>query len=118
MFQQDDASNIEIYAKILQDGASRGYLLTMFANINLGLFIFNYLLNSSQKEILIQWHQRSLIQKEMDVILSKLEEAVISTNEDNKISLTNQRGNKIINMIKSHEIKKQIDRNKKNVYGL
>ena len=49
----------------------------------------------------------------MDVILSKLEEAVISKNEDNQISLTNQRGNKIIKMITSHEIKKLIDKNKK-----
>ena len=90
----------------------------MLINILLGLFIIQYLLNSSQKEILLQWHQKSLIQKEMDVILSKLEEAVISKNEDNQISLTNQRGDKIIKMITTHELKKLIDRNKKDIFGL
>jgi len=89
----------------------------MLINILLGLFIIQYLLNSSQKEILLQWHQKSLIQKEMDVILSKLEEAVISKNEDNQISLTNQRGDKIIKMIISHEVKKIVDRNRNKVFG-
>ena len=90
----------------------------MLINCLLGLFIIQYLLNSSQKEILLQWHQNSLIQKEMDVILSELEEAVISKNEDNQISMTNQKGNKIIKMIIAHEVKKIVDRNKNNVFGL
>ena len=54
----------------------------------------------------------------MDVILSKLEEAVITKDEDNQISMTNLRGNKIIKMIISHEVKKIVDMNRNNVFKL
>ena len=48
-----------------------------------------YLLNTTQKEILKAWHQKSMIQKEMETILSKLEEAVITKDKENNISFTN-----------------------------
>lgn len=54
----------------------------------------------------------------MDVILSKLEEAIITKNENNEISVTNQRGDKIIKMITTYELQKVVDQNKKEIIGL
>ena len=39
------------------------------------------------------------------MILSKLEEAIITKDKDNKISITNQRGDKIIRMIYASQLK-------------
>ena len=58
-----------------------------------------YLLNSIQKEILKAWLLKSTIQKEMDIILSKLEEAIITKDVDNNISFINEKGTKIVRMI-------------------
>ena len=54
----------------------------------------------------------------MDVILSQLEEAVITKNKDNEISVTNLRGDKIIRMITTYELKKLYEKRKEKVFGL
>ena len=43
------------------------------------------------------------------MILSKLEEAIITKDKDNKISITNERGEKIIRMIYASQLKKVRD---------
>lgn len=64
-----------------------------------GHLLIWFLLNSIQKEILKVWLQKSTIQKEMELVTSKLQEAVITKDFDNKISFTNDKGHKIVRMI-------------------
>ena len=75
----------------------------------IGQACYWFFLYAIQKEILKTWHQNSIIKKEMDMILSKLEEAIITKDKDNKISITNQRGDKIIRMIYASQLKKVLD---------
>ena len=95
----ETSSTIDVLMKIFYNQKYGYSFINLYFHVTPGYFIMWYLLNSIQKEILKAWLQKSNIQKEMDTILSKLEEGIITTDAVNKISFTNDRGNKIIRMI-------------------
>ena len=94
-----DASTIDVLYKILNEPKYRFNFVNLYLHLVPGHLIMVFMLNSMEKEILQAWHQKSTIQKEMDQLLSVLQEAVITKDKDNKLSYTNEKGHKIIRMI-------------------
>ena len=82
-------STMNFFLKIFNDPQYRYNFVNLYLHVFPGYFAMWYLLNTTQKEILKAWHQKSMIQKEMETILSKLEEAVITKDKENNISFTN-----------------------------
>ena len=95
----EDASTMDVLMKIFNESKYSSNFIRLYFHTLPGYFIMWYLLNSIQKEILKAWLLKSTIQKEMDIILSKLEEAIITKDVDNNISFINEKGTKIVRMI-------------------
>ena len=95
----ENASTIDVFKYIFSDPKYRNNFLRLYLHTLPGYFVLWYLLNSIQKQILNAWLLKSSIQKDMETILSKLEEAVITKDVENNISFTNEKGQKIVRMI-------------------
>ena len=56
-------------------------------------------MNVAQKDILIAWNEANIVQEEFKVILSQLEEAILTKSHDDKIAYTNLKADEIIKKI-------------------
>ena len=90
---------MDVFMKIFTESKYSTNFMTLYFRTLPAYFVVWYMLNSIQKEILKAVFIKSTIQKEMDIILSKLEEAIITKDVDNNISFINEKGTKIVRMI-------------------
>ena len=69
----------------------------MFAATLFSFLILHFLIDFGQNEVIKAYHAKNKIQKEYELILSSLEEAIITKDSDeNSISYANKKGTNIL----------------------
>ena len=84
-----EGSLIEMVGKISGDTKTAPLFICIISTLSSQLFLIHYLMKVSQRGILVAWYEAKTVQKEMENIVSQLEEAIFTKSH-------NDNGNDVI----------------------